>query len=102
MELRPSTAETAGLHDDRQRPRVEATRQMNTTVPRATLDRASPCSVVITTYNHAAFLDDAIRSVVRQSVPVDEIIVVDDGSTEHPEIVGSGYFRVRLIRHRNQ
>jgi glycosyltransferase involved in cell wall biosynthesis len=75
---------------------------MNTTVPRATLDRASTVSVVITTYNHAAFLDDAIRSVVYQSAPANEIIVVDDGSTDHPDIVVSRYCRVRLIHQPNQ
>jgi glycosyltransferase involved in cell wall biosynthesis/SAM-dependent methyltransferase len=58
--------------------------------------------VVITTYNHAAFLDDAIRSVTRQSVPAHEIIVVDDGSTDHPDAVVSGYSQVRLIRQQNQ
>jgi glycosyltransferase involved in cell wall biosynthesis len=75
---------------------------MNTTLSRATLDRAGSVTVVITTYNHAAFLDDAIRSVVRQSVPAEEIIVVDDGSTDHPDTVVSGYARVRLIRQQNQ
>jgi glycosyltransferase involved in cell wall biosynthesis len=58
--------------------------------------------VVITTYNHAAFLDDAVRSIIRQSVPAEEIIVVDDGSTDHPEAVVSGYSQVRLIRQLNQ
>jgi glycosyltransferase involved in cell wall biosynthesis len=75
---------------------------MNTTFSRATLEAAGSVSVVITTYNHAAFLDDAIRSVVYQSVPANEIIVVDDGSTDHPDMVVSGYSRVRLIRQRNQ
>jgi glycosyltransferase involved in cell wall biosynthesis len=75
---------------------------MNTTLSRATLDRAGSVSVVITTYNHAAFLDDAIRSVVYQTVPANEIIVVDDGSTDHPDIVVSGYSHIRLIRQRNQ
>ena len=49
-----------------------------------------------------AFLDDAIRSVIHQSVPAKEIIVVDDGSTDHPEAVVSRYPQVRLIRQRNQ
>jgi glycosyltransferase involved in cell wall biosynthesis len=75
---------------------------MNTTLSSATLRSAGSVSVVITTYNHAAFLDDAIRSVIRQSVPAAEIIVVDDGSTDDPDAVVSGYSQVRLIRQRNQ
>jgi glycosyltransferase involved in cell wall biosynthesis/SAM-dependent methyltransferase len=75
---------------------------MNTTFSRATLDPAGSVTVVITTYNHAAFLDDAIRSIIRQSNRAEEIIVVDDGSTDHPEAVVSGYSQVRLIRQRNQ
>jgi glycosyltransferase involved in cell wall biosynthesis len=74
----------------------------HSTVKTGALPDKGSVSVVITTYNHTAFLDDAIRSVVRQSVPADEIIVVDDGSTDHPDIVVSGYSGVRLIRQRNQ
>ena len=55
-------------------------------------------AVVITTYNHAHFLDDAIASVLAQSTTVDEIIVVDDGSTDHPERVTERHQAVRLIR----
>jgi glycosyltransferase involved in cell wall biosynthesis/SAM-dependent methyltransferase len=68
----------------------------------STHDSASSVGVIITTYNHAAFLDDAIRSVIRQSVPVDEIIVIDDGSTDNPATVVSRYSGVRLIRQANQ
>jgi glycosyltransferase involved in cell wall biosynthesis/SAM-dependent methyltransferase len=76
--------------------------RVNTTLSKATLRSEGSVSVVITTYNHAAFLDDAIRSVVRQTIPAHEIIVVDDGSTDHPEAVVSRYPRVRLIRQENQ
>jgi len=75
---------------------------MNAGSARATLEPTSSVAVVITTYNHAAFLDDAIRSVIRQSVPAREIQVVDDGSTDNPETVVSGYSCVRLIRQANR
>ncbi len=56
-------------------------------------------SVVIPTYNSAAFLPAAIASVRMQCVPVHEIIVIDDGSTdETADLVrelgpGISYFR---------
>jgi glycosyltransferase involved in cell wall biosynthesis len=102
MGLRHSTVKAAELRTDTQSSEVDAGRQMKSTLSRTTLDPAGSVAVVITTYNHAAFLDDAIRSVVHQSVPADEIIVVDDGSTDHPDRVVSGYSHVRLIRQRNQ
>jgi glycosyltransferase involved in cell wall biosynthesis len=40
-------------------------------------------SVVITNYNYGEYLDEAITSVRNQTYPVDEIIVVDDGSTDN-------------------
>ena len=39
-------------------------------------------SIIIPTYNHAAYLPCAIRSCLNQSHPHQEIIVVDDGSTD--------------------
>jgi glycosyltransferase involved in cell wall biosynthesis len=42
------------------------------------------CSVVMTTYNYAQYLDGAVESVLTQSLPHGqfELIVVDDGSTD--------------------
>jgi glycosyltransferase involved in cell wall biosynthesis/SAM-dependent methyltransferase len=59
-------------------------------------------AVVITTYNHAHFLEEAIRSVLDQTHPVDEIVVVDDGSTDDPAAVVSQFAPVRLLRQHNQ
>jgi succinoglycan biosynthesis protein ExoO len=39
-------------------------------------------SAIITAYNSEAFIAEAIHSVLKQARAVDEIVVVDDGSTD--------------------
>jgi glycosyltransferase involved in cell wall biosynthesis len=39
-------------------------------------------AVVITCHNYATYLTDAVESVVSQSQPADQIVIVDDGSTD--------------------
>ena len=47
---------------------------------------------LICNYNYAQFICDAIDSALGQTVPFDEIIVIDDGSTdESVELLTSRY-----------
>lgn len=60
-------------------------------------------SAVIPTYNRRPYIARAIDSVLAQTVPVDEILVVDDGSTDATaEFLAERYGpRIRLIRQAN-
>ena len=44
-------------------------------------------SVIVPTYNRAAYLQEALESIFQQTLPPAEIIVVDDGSTDDTEDV---------------
>lgn len=61
-------------------------------------------SVLIDTYNHERYIEQAVVSAIEQDFPADEyeILVVDDGSTDRtPEIVQKFAPRVRLLRKKN-
>lgn len=65
--------------------------------------KTGTASVIIPTYNHAAYLGDAVMSVLRQTYDRIEIIVVDDGSTDGTAEVVAGFGdRVRYIWQENQ
>ena len=59
-------------------------------------------SVVIPCYRQAHFLPDAIESVLAQTYPHFEIIVVDDGSPDDTRAVAGRYPGVRCLRQRNR
>jgi|GEM_PF-3428125 len=58
-------------------------------------------SAVITLYNLEKYIDDAIQSVLRQTRQPDEIIVVDDSSTDDSANV-VGKYRHRIIHIRQE
>jgi glycosyltransferase involved in cell wall biosynthesis len=54
-------------------------------------------STIITTYNRANIVVDAISSVLSQTHPVDELILVDDGSTDDTEYCVKNLFETANI-----
>jgi glycosyltransferase involved in cell wall biosynthesis len=63
---------------------------------------AATVGVVITTYNHAHFLGEALESVRTQTRAADAIVVVDDGSDDNPGEVVARFPGVRRIRQDNR
>jgi teichuronic acid biosynthesis glycosyltransferase TuaG len=59
-------------------------------------------SIITPLYNNAGYVGDAIRSVLGQTFPDWEMIIVDDGSEDHPEdgiyAAAGNDPRIRLIR----
>jgi glycosyltransferase involved in cell wall biosynthesis len=58
-------------------------------------------SVIICTYNYGRFLRQCLESVVHQTHPVDEVIVVDDGSQDNTHAITREYSQVRYLRQEN-
>jgi glycosyltransferase involved in cell wall biosynthesis len=58
-------------------------------------------SVVIPCYGQAHYLGDAIESVLAQTYPHLEIVVVDDGSEDNASSIASRYPGVRCVREDN-
>jgi len=49
---------------------------------------APEISVIVANYNHAQYIEEAVRSILHQSFSDYEIIIVDDGSTDSsPDVI---------------
>jgi glycosyltransferase involved in cell wall biosynthesis len=64
-------------------------------------DFAELVSVVIPCYQQAQYLGEAIESVLAQTYPHLEVVVVDDGSTDNVGAIASRYPGVRCVREPN-
>jgi glycosyltransferase involved in cell wall biosynthesis len=59
-------------------------------------DETPSTSVIVPCYNAAAYLADAIESILRQDHQADEIIVIDDGSVDASAALVTGRFGARV------
>ncbi len=67
------------------------------------MSKTPTVSVVIPCYNGAPFLRETIDSVLNQTQPALEVILVDDGSTDDSAAIAQSYGPpVRVIRQENQ
>ena len=66
-------------------------------------ERAARVSVVLPVYNRETYVGAAIESVLGQTLPPDELIVVDDGSTDASVAVVESFARpcIHVIRQEN-
>jgi glycosyltransferase involved in cell wall biosynthesis len=58
-------------------------------------------SVLICTYNYARYLPQCLTSVLTQTRPPDEIIVLDDGSTDSTPEVMKQFPQVHYVYQQN-
>jgi glycosyltransferase involved in cell wall biosynthesis len=73
----------------------------------STTDVAYQVSCIIPAYNCERFLAEAVESILAQSYPVHEVIIVDDGSTDGTgalaeELMAQNKGRIQVLSQKNQ
>jgi len=63
--------------------------------------KTAPVSAVMSAYNSEAFIAEALRSVHAQTLPVAELIVINDGSTDQSARIAES-FGARVIHQENR
>ena len=66
------------------------------------LASTSGVSVCMATYNGAAFIEEQVTSILEQIAPTDEMVFVDDGSTDQTIRVLEKFGDARIVIHRNR
>ncbi len=59
-------------------------------------------TAIIPTFNRASHITTAIESVINQSYKVDEIIIVDDGSTDNTQELLKNFKTIKIIQSENK
>jgi GT2 family glycosyltransferase len=91
----PAAADSPAPPPGREAPAPEAA----SAAPGAGTLSGASVAVIVPTFNCGAYLGDCLRSLLRQTVPC-ELVVVDDGSTDGTaEVLAEFAGRVRLLRH---
>jgi len=68
----------------------------------AVLSANAVTSVIVPVFNGERFLAEALQSVLAQTLPPDEIIVVDDGSTDGSAALAAQFPRVLVLQQPNR
>lgn len=87
--------------------KIAAYRLAHSSCPVTAADSSPPISVVLPTYQHRAYVAEAIGSVFSQTVPPLELIVIDDGSSDGTveicrTLLNNAPFPVKFIARENR